>query len=150
MSPYIEQHVEQLFDALRETGKICDNPVTGGRFIVGLDSMSEQKRHAVNALKARAWSGVPDLPLTHYDRELKKRKGGVDYIKSLFARSLAYRDYRTEGHPTFDEYARGVMASDMIPEWLREEWIREDEELLDRYPPTPLKGMGGGLIWRGA
>src|SRR4029434_11265425 len=98
--------------------------------------------HAVNALKARDWSGVPDLPLTHHDRELKKGKGGVDYIKSLFARSLAYRDYRTEGHPMFDEYARGVMASDMIPEWLREEWIREDAELLGRYPPNAAQRHG--------
>jgi hypothetical protein len=151
MSTYIERHVKQLFaDVRRQTGKICENPVTGGRFIVGDDCIFEQERLAVNALKARDWSGVPDLPLTQHDRERKKGKGGIDYIKSLFARSLAHRDYRTDGHPTFDQYARGVMASDMIPKWLRDEWIQMDVELLRRYPPTPLKGMGGGLIWRGA
>jgi hypothetical protein len=36
------------------------------------------------------------------------------------------------------------MASDWTPKW-----IREDAQLLSRYPPKPLKGMGGGLIWRG-
>lgn len=69
---------------------------------------------------------------------------GVRYILSVFARSLAHRDYRTDGHPKFDEYARGAMASDMTPEF-----IRKDAQLLRQYPPEPLNGMGPGLVWRG-
>ena len=68
----------------------------------------------------------------------------MPYIVSVFARSLACRDYEMEGHPNFDVYARGVMASNMTPEF-----IRKDAQLLRRYPPVPLNGMGPGLMWRG-
>jgi hypothetical protein len=53
------------------------------------------------------------------------------------------RDYDTAGHPRFEEYARGVMASPLAPDF-----VRNDPELLKRYPPTPLAGLGAGLIWR--
>ena len=85
-----------------------------------------------------------ELPLSYQERE-RLKVCGVNYIISVFGRSLAYRDFRTEGHPNFDEYARGVMASEMAPPF-----IREDEQLLRQYPPEPLKGMGPGLQWRGS
>jgi hypothetical protein len=53
------------------------------------------------------------------------------------------RDFETEGHPRFEEYARGVMASPETPDH-----VRNDPNLLGRFPPTPLPGLGGGLIWR--
>jgi hypothetical protein len=151
MTMNIKLKVEELFkNAPDRYEKFRENPVTGGSFVGGLDPVRPQKLKAQRALEAREWfaaqkpDDAPELPLTYADRELLKRGPLLSYIVSLFARSLAYRDFRTEGHPNFDEYARGVMASDWTPKW-----IREDAQLLSRYPPKPLNGMGGGLIWRG-
>lgn len=104
---------------------------------------------AQQALAAREWfnaqkpDDAPELPLRREQRESMK-VCGLPYIVSVFARSLANRDYRTEGHPYLEEYARGVMASPLTPDF-----IGEDVQLLERYPPEPLNGMGPGLIWRG-
>ena len=107
---------------------------------------------AQKALKAREWfakqkpDDAPALPLSYAARErLKGAAAPLHYIVSLFGRSLDARGFRTEGHPNFDEYARGVMASKLTPAF-----IREDAELLRRYPPEPLDELGGGLMWRGA
>ena len=144
-----EAEVEQLFaEALAPKMRTCRNPVTDTTFCPGLDPVSPQKRLAVKALRARDWfegqrpADAPPLPLTHAGREAIKIDG-VGYLVSLIARSLAYCDYDIESHPTFEEYARGVMASAIAPSW-----IRNDEELLKRYPPKPLKGLGDGLVWR--
>jgi hypothetical protein len=149
----IESQVDDLFatapDRFAEFGEFRENPVTGGSFVAGLEPIRPQKLRAQRALEARAWfaaqkpDDAPELPLTYNDRESLK-VNGLPYIVSLFARSLAYRDYRTEGHPKFDEYARGVMAWSGTPDW-----IREDTQLLGRYPPEPLNEMASGLIWRG-
>jgi len=48
-----------------------------------------------------------------------------------------------EEHPSFEEYVRGVMASNDHG-WFE---IRDDEELKRRFPPRLLKGMGPGLMW---
>jgi hypothetical protein len=122
--------------------------VTGGRFVRGRDPLPEQKRLAVKALRARDWfapqrpANASELPLTYEDRE-RIKIGGVDYIVSVFARSLAMRDYEIEGHPRFDQYARGVMASENAPDLLT-----NDAELRKQYPPAPLPGLGPGLVWR--
>lgn len=126
-----------------------ENPVTGGWFVLGLDPIGPQNRLAGKALKARIWFAsqkppdAPDLPLTYEERERLKGGCNLDYIVALLGRSLAMRYYETEGHPGFDEYARGVMASPLTPDF-----IRNDPELLKRYPPTPLAELGNGLIWR--
>ncbi len=145
----IEQQVEELFENAEDRHReLRRNPVTGGGFVRGVDPIGRQKRHAVKALKARAWfepqrpPDTPELPLTQWDREANK-VGGVRHVIAWFARSLAMRDYETDGHPRFEEYARGVMASPLAPEW-----IRDDPDLLKRYPPTPLAGLGAGLVWR--
>ena len=102
------------------------------------------------ALAAREWFGAqrpddaPELPLTYAERELLKRGNLLSYIVALFARSLDTRNFRTEWHPNFAEYARGVMASELAPPF-----IRQDGNLLTRYPPVLLDGMGPGLMWRG-
>jgi hypothetical protein len=149
MPTNIKLRVEELFkNAPDRSAEVRENPVTGNSFIAGLDPVRPQKRLAQRALEAREWfaaqkaDDAPELPLRQVDRE-RLKVDGLPYIVSLFARSLAHRDYRTEGHPKFDEYTRGVMASDMTPEF-----IRKDAQLLRRYPPVPLKGMGPGLVWR--
>jgi hypothetical protein len=99
------------------------------------------------AIAARNWferNGPPDarpLPLGYDEREALKH-GGVDHIVAWYATSLACRDYAVEKHPSFDDYARGVMASDFAPEF-----ITQDEELRKRFPPRLLKGLGPGLVW---
>jgi hypothetical protein len=99
------------------------------------------------AIAARNWferNAPPDarpLPLGYEEREALKH-GGVDHIVAWYACSLACRDYAVEKHPSFDEYARGVMASDETPDF-----IKKDEELLRRFPPCPLIGMAPGLVW---
>jgi hypothetical protein len=67
----------------------------------------------------------------------------VHYWVALFARSLATLDYDFKSHPSFDEYARGVMASPNAPEF-----IKKDPDLRRRFSPGPLRGLGSGLIWR--
>jgi hypothetical protein len=145
-----EEQVDRLFANAedRHDKRERTNPVTGGRFVPGLDPIGTQKREAIMALKARDWfetqrpPDAPKLPLTYWDREDLK-VDGIRYIVSLFARSLAMRDYHTDGHPHFEEYTRGVMASGMAPEW-----VSKDPDLLRRYPPKHLRGLGGGCIWR--
>jgi hypothetical protein len=143
-----QEQVEQLFKKSdHRHSQLCLNPVTGGHFLRGVDSIRRQKRLAERALGARDWFApqrppdAPDLPLTDVERE-RNKVGGISYIVALLARSLAMRDYETKGHPRFEEYARGVMASPYA------EFLRNDPHLLREYPPTPLPGLGGGLIWR--
>jgi hypothetical protein len=45
-------------------------------------------------------------------------------------------------HPVFEDYARGVMASELTPNF-----IKKDEELQQRFPPHELPGLGSGLCW---
>ena len=81
------------------------------------------------ALAARKWfadHGPPDLqplPLGYNEREALKH-GGVDHILAWFARSLDCRNYDVLEHPAFNEYARGVMASEFCPYF-----IKDDETL---------------------
>jgi hypothetical protein len=100
------------------------------------------------AIAARNWferNGPPDarpLPLGYEEREALKH-GGIDHIVAWYACSLACRDYAVEKHPSFDAYARGVMASEFTLHF-----ITNDEELRKRFPPCPLTGLGPGLVWQ--
>ena len=150
MNIHIKRQVDLLFkDAPDRSEELRQNPVTGGMFVASLDPIRPQKLMAERALEARERfaaekpNDAPELPLNYQERE-RLKVSGLPYIVSLYGRSLAAQDFRTEGHPDFDEYARGVMASNMTPSW-----IREDAQLLRRYPPKPLDGMGPGLVWQG-
>ena len=55
-----------------------------------------------------------------------------------YARSLWALDYNVQQHASFDDYARGVMAS----EEYAPDFIRKNEELQRRFPPRFLKGLG--------
>jgi hypothetical protein len=124
MSKYTD-YIRRLFDEADDRyQQVRTNPVTGGRFMRGLDPLREQLRLAENVLLARDWferqrpADAPPFPLTDADRE-RIKVDGVAYIVSLFARSLAMRDYEISEHPEFEEYARGVMAAtDLIPDYL--------------------------------
>jgi hypothetical protein len=126
---------------------LCENPVTGGKFVRGVDPIKPQKERAERALRARDWFAshaspdAPPLPLSYGDREDLKR-GGLPHIVAWFARSLEARAYDYHEHPSFDDYARGVLASADAPEF-----ITKNEELRRRFPPHSLEGLDGSLYW---
>jgi glutathione S-transferase len=147
----IRREVDRLFaaEAPARFDELCRNPVTGGRWVKGRDPIEEQKRDACRALRARAWfaqngpQDVQPLPLSYGEREDLKRGGStLERIVAWFARSLEARNYACDEHPSFPDFARGVLASPEAP-W----FITEDQELPKRYPPRALPGLGSGFYW---
>ncbi len=98
------------------------------------------------ALAARKWfaenspSDLQPLPLGYNERE-DLTHGGADHILAWYARSLDFRKYDVLGHPSFEDYARGAMASEFSPCFI------QTEELRSRFPARSLYGLGPGLIW---
>ena len=86
---------------------------------------------------------APPLPLSYDERERLKLEGPLSKIVALYARSLENQKYDLEEHPSFVDYARGVMASDFNGH----RGMKEDEELRRRFPPRQLNGLGPGLCW---
>jgi hypothetical protein len=151
MKSQIEAQVDHLFrNAPDRFEELRRNPVTGGWWVSGLDPIEEQEQAAHRALTAQAWfartgpKDAPPLPLSDGERhDLKYRRTPLDHIVSLFALSLSSCDYAFEEHASFDDFARGVLASPEAPDFVR------DQDLLKRYPPCPLPGLGRGLYWEG-
>jgi hypothetical protein len=144
----IKAEVDRLFkEASVPYGELCRNPVTGGEFVWGLDPIAPQKNKAYKALLAQqlfALIGPPDappLPLSRDERE-KPKRGGLPHILAWFARSLASRNFDLMKHPSFEDYARGVMASKHAPGF-----ITRDQQLQKRFPPRQLAGLVEGLYW---
>ena len=141
--------VDSLFKAnAARYGEICDWPVIGGHYVSGFDPIEATRETAVCALLARDWfadngpADGPPLPLSHDEREDLK-VGGLKHLTAWFGRSLEGLDWKFWEHPSFDDYARGVMASDETPYF-----IKKDEELQRRFPPCTLSGLGSGLCWK--
>jgi hypothetical protein len=141
--------VDRLFaEAPDRAADIRTNPVTGGRWVPGLDPIRPQKAAARRALEAAEWfarenPGIGPLPLSYEQREECKRQGGViNYVKSLYARSLEAQGYNMLRHPSFERYACGVLASPYAPDFMK-----NDPELLKRYRPRVLHGLGPGLYF---
>ena len=88
---------------------------------------------------------MPDLPLNAREDSpgTFKWQSARHYLVEAYNYSLRSRDYRLEGHPDFETFARRVMASPWTPKQ-----IRDDAELLRRYPPKPLPGLGRGLVFK--
>lgn len=129
-------------------GEICDWPVIGGHYVSGFDPIERARETAVRALLARNWfadNGPPDappLPISYDEREDLK-VGALKHLTAWFSRSLEVLDWKFREHPSFDDYACGVMASDETPYF-----ITNNEELRRRFPPRPLSGLGSGLYWK--
>ena len=149
-------NVDLLFARARIPGsEVQQNPVTGGHYVPPYDSVRRQKRLAQRALVARqlfAVDGPPDaqpLPLSYAEREEFKNgslhPNRVHYIVSLFAFSVAARDYAYENHPSWEDFARGVLASPSAHDFLT-----NDPILRRRYPPRPLTGLNSGCCWQPA
>ena len=146
----IVKDVDRLFNEMGAAcGDYCHNPITGASFVWGVDPIEPQKRDAVRALLARelfAENGPPDappLPLSHDEIEDARNARGVEGAVGFYARSLALRQWDTREHPSFDDFAGGLMASDTAS------WgIEKDAVLQGRCPPRPLEGMGPDKHWR--
>jgi hypothetical protein len=143
-------HTLMIFRQLaRPRGRLCTNPITGGAFVYGEDPIGSQKRAACRALAAREWftrhapADAPPLPLSYEERENMKHGGGGPLLRIVawYARSLEARKYDFDEHPPFEDYVRGVLASDYAPYFIK------DADLMKRYPPCPLPGLGSGLYW---
>ena len=148
---FIEREVDQLFRVGAKRGDYCHNPITGGSFVWGVDPIQSQKRDAVQALSAREWfaeNGPPDappLPISQDEIEDARNARGLRGAVGFYARSLLLRQWDPREHPSFDDFVRGLMASD-AGGWN----IAEDAELHRRFPPRRLDGMGPDLRWRPA
>jgi hypothetical protein len=144
--------VDRLFaeaDAAAGNSAFRRNPIDGSGWVKGQDNPVSQKKRALRALAARrAFEyqrpfDVNPLPLSDSDREDLKGTGrAIDYVTSLFARSWAACNYGDE-HPPFDRYVSGALASNLLPAR-----VANDPDLVVRFGPAPLIGMGGGCIWR--
>lgn len=146
----IRMHVDRLFkDAAPWRGELCENPVTGGYWLPGDDSISRQKRMACDALFAREWFAVygphdaPPLPLSDAEIEDLKYTDPFRHILSCFAYSLRAHKWNFNSHPSFEDFARGCMASEHAPDL-----VKKDEALHKRHPPRILHGLGPGLCWQ--
>jgi hypothetical protein len=145
----ISQQVDRLFEVDRKKyrGQLCQIPVVGGSYIPGEDNIKPMKKRARAALLAREWFAIhgpadaPPLPLSMGERESLKG-GGLPHIVAWYARSLWCRNYDVEEHPSFFDYACGVMASEHAPDFIKK------EQLLKRFPPRVLPGLGPGLCWQ--
>jgi hypothetical protein len=150
----IKSEVQQLFSGIKaKRGECCVNPITGGKFVMGLDPIAIQKKKAIAALLAREWfavngpSDAPPLPL--YDVDTYRNARGLKGVIGFYARSLSRQGYGRQSydvctHPSFDEFARGLMA--LAKE--RGLWsLENDESLIRRFPPRPLVGMMRGAFW---
>ncbi len=144
-----ERQARQLFAMARDRfDEVRTNPVTGGRWLNGVDPIKEQIRAAARALNARdefakrAPPDAPALPASYAERE-KLKVGGLPHIVAWFARSLEACNYDFGIHPGFEPYARGVLAS---PHTLY--FVAQDKTLQQRFPARPLKGLGSGLYWQ--
>jgi hypothetical protein len=146
----VKATVDRLFrDAPDRRDWLRVNPVTGAGFN-GRDPIKQQKEAAYRVLAAREWfdsvrpADAPPLPLSYSERESLK-VGGLSSVVAWFARSLENLNYDFNKHPSFDDYARGVLASPIAPDL-----IKTDQGLISRYPPNKLYGLEPGLYWESA
>ncbi len=161
----VAREVERLFrespDQYWGAG-IFINPVVGEGYVPGEGPIEPQKEAAVRALLAREHFAIygpadaPPLPLSYIEREDLKRGGKycglLGVIVAWFARSLADREYDVKEHPSFADYASGVLWEAELPVGghitLPPDYLDEVRELKKRFPPRMLKGMSPGLHWK--
>jgi hypothetical protein len=150
----IKDKLDALFQhVLLQPNGQCQNPVTGGWFLKGEsgeDSIPYQKRAAEKALLAQEWFAVhgprnaPPLPLIawEWDKMRYGCTGGLETLVGLYARSLSFRDWRAHDHPSFEDFARGLMVfSDIRTR------AGQDPLVVKKYPPLALIGMTNGAFW---
>jgi hypothetical protein len=103
----------------------------------GVSALRAQERFAINGP-----SDAPPLPLSQDEVEDYRNARGLKGMVGFFARSLERQRYDDQKHPSFYDFACGLMATD-TGAWRME----EDEELKKRFAPRPLPGMTPGAFW---
>jgi hypothetical protein len=117
------------------------DPLEGWADFAEWSNPTELREAAARAVLAQRWYAVngpqePDLqplPLGWSERR-DIRRCGVDIIRAWFARSVAHLDYDITQHPSFYDYACGIMA-------FESEDCSRLEDLKDRFPPRVLPGL---------
>jgi hypothetical protein len=147
----IKQTVEELFSHLQcwaAAGEVFfEDPVFGGEYVI--DDLPAQKEIAERALIAREWfflhgpSDAPPLPLNFSERCDIKYRTPMSHLVAQFCDSLRNQGWDVNGHPPFDRYARGVMASPLAADI-----VRKDQTMLKRYPPQKLNYIHPGMLWQ--
>jgi hypothetical protein len=143
--------VERLFGEISaKRGDLCRNPVTGGEFVYGYDSIKRQKDAAYKRLLVRehfASHRPPDAPLMptdDYERNRAKHASGpLGFIAAQFMWSLEDQD-DLKLHPSFADFASGLL-------WQHENYIEgcslpyfpaeQFVELERRFPPRKLEDL---------
>ena len=147
----VQKEVNRQFKHLYlRHGCICVNPITGGNFVGGArgeDSLAAQKRAACRAIVARAWHSdnspnAPPLPVDMRDIYDMVRATGFRRLFGSFAQSIAVNDYRVSGHPPWEIFAAGMLASPHAADFLK-----NDKTLTSRFPPRPIYGLATSPIW---
>jgi hypothetical protein len=147
----IRREVERLFGEISaKRGDLCTNPVTGGDFVYGFDSIKRQKDAAYKRLLVReyfALNAPPDAPLMptdERDRGRAKYAGGLlGFVAAQFIWSLESQHDLTV-HPSFADFASGLLWQHdnnvqgcSLPYFPAEQFT----ELKGRFPPRKLEGL---------
>jgi hypothetical protein len=145
-------------------GELSTNPITGGGYLGGIDPVEPQKEQARRALLAREWFAIngPDdaQPLPLSSKEIEDRRYAqhglrtgdhannlLSHIVAGFASTLQSLDWDFNSCPTFEDFARGVMAMEHDNEFgmsgFFHHFFQLDEILWlkKRYPPRHLDGL---------
>jgi len=145
----LQDHVDRLFaGAAPPRGQLGRFPVFDG-WCVGGEPLSRQRNLARRALLAREWFAMygppdaPPLPLSHIEQEDMRYNDPFHHLVAEYARSLEANKWEFHNHPSFEEFARGALASEYSPEF-----TRENAALCERFPPRLLRGLGPGQIWQ--
>ena len=145
----LRREVERLFAEISaKRGDLCENPVTGGEFVSGFDPIQLQKKMAYHALRVREDFAVngpadaPRLPLEHWECERVRWSGRpLDYLTGQYARSVVAL-YNVKTHPSFDDYARGVLwEHDNVPGSAIPFKPEQLAEMKMRFPSRKLEGL---------
>jgi hypothetical protein len=111
------REVERLFNERpKQRGDLFMNPVTGWKFVFGVDPLGPQKKAAHRALLAREYFALygpddaPQLPIDVRDPDyVKWGAGPLDWLTAQYARSLVDNKYDVREHPSFAKYVSGLL-----------------------------------------
>jgi hypothetical protein len=147
----IWREVERLFGEISaKRGDLCTNPVTGGDFVYGFDSIKRQKKAAHRRLLIREYvalnspADAPLFPPDDCERNRAKYAAGLfGFITAQFNWSIESQDdWRV--HPAFADFASGMLwqhhnnvEGSSLPYFPPEQFA----ELKRRFPPRKLEGL---------
>jgi hypothetical protein len=147
----IRREVERLFGEISaKRGELCTNPVTGGDFVYGFDSIKRQKEAAYKRLLVREYfalngpSDAPVIPTDDYERNRAKYAAGLlGFITAQYILSLeSQHDLRV--HPSFADFASGLLwQHDNEVEGCSLAYFPPEQlvALKRRFPPRKLESL---------